>query len=492
MPLRVILAGHNVDLNALKEYKDHDAILTPESLSAAYARISRSPKGIDLLREEARHEIAKARSSNRNIIFEMGHHSVAEHAVFNFDIIGISRRAVEELERFRLCSYTEKSQRYVTLKGDYILPGELEDKTMRRNFRSVVRRQNRFYSLLFKKIREYNYKKFPVQAKMGNGRRLLANWAKEDARYILSLATQTQVGATINARNLELMIRRFASHPLLEMQELSVKLFRLVKKIAPSILLFCDANDYDRNTYGEITQEFRDVVGAIAKHTEDVRMVEHTRDGDDRVLAALLFRVSGRSYDDCMSAVKTMSKRRKIDLFKRACKNMELYDVALREFEFANLSYSLVVSGGCFGQLKRHRMASITWGDYDPELGVTIPESIWEVGEEKRFLEITEETNGFFREIEKYSPGLGSYILTNAHRRRVLMNVNLRELYHVSRLREDPTAQWDIRDKAQKMSVLAKKVFPITTQLLGGKSEYSQVYHRLYGRFPKVREVPPP
>lgn len=493
MPARVILAGYNVDLDALKEYKNRNVILTPESISAAYARISRSPKSIDVLRENARHEIAKARASNRNIIFEMGHHSVAEHAVFNFDIIGLSRRAIEELERYRLCAYTEKSQRYVTLKGDYVVPKELEDKALRRDFHSIVRRQNRFYSLLYEKIKEYNYRKFPVLAKTGKGRRLLANLAKEDARYILSLATQTQVGATINARNLELMIRRYASHPLIEMQELGVKFFKLVNRIAPSILLFCDANDYDKITYREIEKYFHKLnIGKSKKREEGVELFEHTGDGDERILAALMFKTVVRSYDSCLRAVKKMSTRRKLDLFKRACAHLELYDVLLREFEYANLSYSLIVSGGCFGQLKRHRMASITWSDYDPGLGVTIPESVWAVGEEKRFLEITEETNGLFKEIEKCSPGIGSYILTNAHRRRVLMHLNLRELYHISRLREDPTAQWDIRDKAKKMSGLAKRVFPITTRLLGGKSEYPQIYRKLYGRYPKVKEVPVP
>lgn len=492
MPLRVILAGYNVDLNALKEYKRRNVILTPESLSAAYARISRSPKPVDVLRENARHEIARARASNRNIIFEMGHHSVAEHAVFNFDVIGLSRRAIEEFEKFRLCSYTEKSQRYVTLKGDYVVPKELKDRTMRWNFRSIVRRQNRFYALLYERIKEQNFKKNPTQAKTANGRRQLANWAKEDARYILSLATQGQLGATINARNLELMIRRFASHPLLEMQELGTKLYRQVKKIAPSILLFCDANDYDKNTYVEIAKQSPDLPAGQGKPGEDVELVEYTKNGDERILAALLFRASGTAYESCLASVKKMSKRVKLDLFKKACANLELYDVMLREFEYASLGYSLIVSGGCFGQLKRHRMASITWGDYDPGLGVTVPESIWEVGEEKTFLEIIEETNGFFRELEKYSPGLGSYILTNAHRRRVLMKVNLRELYHISRLREDPTAQWDIRDKAEKMSRLAHKVFPVTSRLLGGKSDYPKIYHKLYGRYPKIKEVPLP
>ncbi len=491
--MRVILAGYNVDLDVLKEYKNQNVLLTPESISAAYARISRSPKSIDVLRENARHEIAKARTSNRNIIFEMGHHSVAEHAVFNFDIIGISRRAIEEFERFRLCSYTEKSQRYVTLKGDYVVPKELEDKALRRDFHSIVRLQNGCYGLLYEKIKAYNYQKFSAQAKTRKGRLLLANLAKEDARYILSLSTQTQVGTTINARNLELMIRRFASHPLIEIQELGMKFFKLVKRIAPSILLFCDANDYDKNTYREIEKHFRKLdSGKSKKHGEDVELVECTRDGDNRVLAALLFKVSGRSYGVCLRTVKKMSNKKKLDLYKKACTHLELYDVVLREFEYANLGYSLIVSGGCFGQLKRHRVASITWSDYDPDLGVTIPESVWTVGEEKRFLQITEETDRLFRKIEKSVPGIGSYILTNAHRRRVLMNVNLRELYHISRLREDPTAQWDIRDKARQMSILAKRALPITTKLLGGKSEYPQIYRKLYGRYPKVKEVPVP
>jgi len=63
---------------------------TPESISAAYARISRSPEAVGILRKIARKEVGRARKSNRLIVFKMGHFSVAEHAVLNFDITGIS------------------------------------------------------------------------------------------------------------------------------------------------------------------------------------------------------------------------------------------------------------------------------------------------------------------------------------------------------------------------------------------------------------------
>ena len=110
--MRILLAGYNVDSTVIDELKAQASPrddVTPETLSAAYARISRDPRSVDELRAVARAEVGKARRSNRNIIFKMGHHSVAEHAVFNFDAIGVSRLAIEEIEKFRLCSYTEKS-----------------------------------------------------------------------------------------------------------------------------------------------------------------------------------------------------------------------------------------------------------------------------------------------------------------------------------------------------------------------------------------------
>lgn len=491
--MKVLLAGYNVDTEALKDCRKRRSALTPESIAAAYARISRSAKSVDMLRKDARQEVEKARKSNRRIIFNMGHHSIAEHAVFNFDIIGISRRAVEELEKFRLCSYTEKSQRYVTLKGDYIVPGELKNTHMNRDFRDIVKRQNALYVLLYDTIKAHNIHASSERARTKKGLRTLENLAKEDARYILSVATQTQLGATMNARNLELIIRRCASHNLLEMNELGTKLYRCVNKVAPSVILFCDANEYDQKTYPQLRSYARTIKGKTRSSThDDVALVDYTRNADAKILASLLFRSTQREYAACMRAVQRMSQKRRIELFKKVCQYMELYDVAPREFECAQLTYSLVVSSACFGQLKRHRIATLVCQEYEPDVGYTVPESVRIVSETKRFAEIVKQTEELYYRIESKHPGVGSYILTNAHRKRVLLSVNLRELYHISRLREDSTAQWDIRDKAHHMTRLAKKVMPVTTQLLGGKEDYPRIYYKLFGKKPRITEVPEP
>jgi flavin-dependent thymidylate synthase len=494
--MKVILAGFNVDTEALQEYKKRNVTLTPESISAAYARISRSPKSVTNLRKEAREEIEKARKSNRTIIFDMGHHSVAEHAVFNFDVIGISRRAVEYLEKFRLCSYTEKSQRYVTLKGDFIIPKELKNTDLLETYVATIKVQNNFYKHLFNRIKKYNLDAFPKLATSKKFQKLLENMAKEDARYILSLATQTQLGMTINARNLELLIRRFASHNLQEINELGRKFYQLVIKIAPSIILFCKTNDYDQRTYPElgayVSMFTKQTDEPIITSSRDVELIDSTADADDKVLAALLFKTSKKKYLQCLQLIKRMPKHKKEELFKKSCQYMELYNTAPREFEFADLTYSLVVSAACFGQLKRHRIATITSQDYNPLYGITIPEAVKRVGEEKRFIEIIKRTENVYKKIEKKQPGIGAYILTNAHHKRVLFKTNLRELYHLSRLREDVTAQWDIRNKVNKMSNLAKRTMPITSKLLGGKDEYPKIYFKLFGKKPKIDQTPQP
>jgi thymidylate synthase ThyX len=301
---------------------------------------------------------------------------------------------------------------------------------------------------------------------------------------------------TINARNLELVMRRFASHNLQEINELGKKFYQLVIKIAPSIILFCKTNDYDQKTYPVLHA----YASTLMKQTDepaitssrDVELIDYTTDADDKILAALLFKTSQKKYSQCLHLIKRMPKHKKEELFKKSCQYMELYDAALREFEFANLTYSFVVSAACFGQLKRHRITTITSQDYNPLYGITIPEAVRKIGEEKRFIEIIKRTENVYKKIEKKQPGIGAYVLTNAHHKRVLFKTNLRELYHLSRLREDVTAQWDIRNKVHKMSNLANKVMPISSKLLGGKDEYPKIYFKLFGKKPKIDQTPQP
>ena len=125
-------------------------------------------------------------------------------------------------------------------------------------------------------------------------------------------------------------------------------------------------------------------------------------------------------------------------------------------------------------------MANIISQNYNIDLGVTLPESIIETGQETIFMKMVEETNSFYRKLNDFNYLLGNYVLTNAHRRRVLFKINIRELYHFSRLREDQHAQWDIRQTALQMSELIREKLPLASALLAGKDRFSEVFHQLF------------
>lgn len=500
----VILAGHNIDHDIILEFQrlqPERQDLTPETIAAAYARISRNPKPVNELRVIARGEVEKSRASNRNIVFEMGHSSIAEHAVFNLDVLRVSRLLVEEIERFRLASYTEKSQRYVLLTDDFIIPQEVREAGLEDAFVATVRRQNLFYLALYEKLRPYVLNRNPELAANPANRSLLEGWAKEDARYCLSLATETQLGMTVNARNIELMVRRLAASPLAEAHEYSRRLYDAVKGVAPSLVRYTEPTLYDRETREAIRSQAGEIISKMAtrlpggaqgkgivlpglvdagKADDLVRLSDATPAADDKIAAALLHGASHLPLAECLNIATGMNIEEKKGLIRTALRRMKAYDAAPREFEQVGLTFELVISATCFAQVKRHRMATITIQDYDPALGVTIPPSITAVGMEAPFREICARTEETWEQIRRSAPAAAAYILTNAHRRRVMIRVSARELYHLARVRADGHAQWDIREMAARMVTQGREVMPITLMLAAGKDGFDALYARVF------------
>jgi flavin-dependent thymidylate synthase len=499
--MRVTLAGFNVDSAVIDEAAqrgvDRD-VLTPEPISAAYARISRYRKPVGELRRGARTEVAKARRSNHKIIWEMGHHSVAEHAVFNFDLVGLSRLAIEAIEHFRLCSYTEKSQRYITLDGDFVVPAEVKDVGLVEEFTELVGIQNDLYGEIYDTLLDRLVQASPERAETRPGKRLLEGEAKEDARYVTCLATEGQLGMTVNARNLELVVRRLAAHPLAEVRELGQELHGAVSKVAPSLILFTQACDFDRLTYDDLAgvrtaraDTSTPVPGSSARRALKngaIRMVASDVDADRRLVAALLHTTTHRSYGDCYDDAQGMSQASRRKLVMASMARMELFDAVLREFEHVGCSFELEVSAACFGQLKRHRMMTLTCQPYLPTLGITVPPAVIEAGLSEKVEEVARRSEALHDQLLDVAPAAAPYALMNAHRRRVLVTLSARELYHVSRLREDQHAQWDIQQIAAEMVRQAADVMPLTLVMACGKDAFPGRYEDLFGHPPRIVE----
>ena len=144
-------------------------------------------------------------------VIKMGHTSILEHAVFTFEITGVSRVFTHQFVRHRIASYLQKSFRRTKIKR-LILPKTVLDAA--EDSEQLQKAADTLY-------REYFRRGVPM----------------EDARYLAPMGSETAIIATFNARTLlesffPLRLHRTAQ---LEIRAVANEILRLVKERAPVI-----------------------------------------------------------------------------------------------------------------------------------------------------------------------------------------------------------------------------------------------------------------
>lgn len=188
----------------------------PDRTVAAAAKLCYSAvSATDLLVETKDRDISKFINGLRR----SGHLSTFEHVSFTFSIDGISRVCTHQLVRHRMASYSQQSQRYVSMDDpEYVIPHSItSDPEALDRFNDSCRKAHELYLDLVRR-----------------------GIPKEDARYILPHGWLTRITVTMNARELHhFFALRTCRRAQWEIQELARKMLREVRKVAP--LLFADA-----------------------------------------------------------------------------------------------------------------------------------------------------------------------------------------------------------------------------------------------------------
>jgi thymidylate synthase (FAD) len=188
----------------------------PERTVALAARLCYSARGIADL--DAGFSDAEV-SALLDKLLGMGHFSALEHAQFVFGVEGISRACSHQLVRHRVASYSQQSQRYVTL-GEVravVPPAVAADPQRAARFEAKLQEIWSFYRELVDE-----------------------GVAAEDARYILPNACETKLVVSMNARELRHFFRlRLCRRAQWEIRELGFAMLRAAAPAAP--LLFRDA-----------------------------------------------------------------------------------------------------------------------------------------------------------------------------------------------------------------------------------------------------------
>lgn len=151
-------------------------------------------------------------------IVGMGHHSVIEHAAFTFSVEGVSRALTHQLVRHRIASFSQQSQRYVSMKEPtYVEPPSIAaDGESSETFRDAMDRIWAIYSELLEKV------------------------PAEDARYVLPNACTTNITITMNARELlHFFSLRTCTRAQWEIREMAETMMRMCMEVSPA--MFADA-----------------------------------------------------------------------------------------------------------------------------------------------------------------------------------------------------------------------------------------------------------
>ena len=433
--------------------------LSAETIAVTFAKTSRSPEPFDQIAAELDDE--RSTEFSEKWIVGYGHSSVAEHAVLHLALENVSRLAIETIESNRLASYTEKSTRYQQWDSSaFVIPPEIQYSPFAKTYEEYLTR-------LFVTYREILDGLLPwgqAQTERKEGE-LERSWlgrsrlkAVDVARFVLPAASMANVGLTINARALEYAIRKMLSSDLMEVRLIGEEVKQVATQELPTLVKYAEPIAF----LPEVSKYARELNSALPNNKpEPFQLTSIDSNGEDKILAAVLYRFGKASFQDCLDYVQGLAQTEKQAMVDKLFEKVGKFDNPLRELEYANASFDLIMDQGAYFEFKRHRMMTQTVQDFSIEHGYATPLAITEAGLEEKYKACMAEIAELYAKIAVWNPQVAAYVLPNAYNRRVLCQANLRSLFHFIQLRSATNAHFSIRRVAYGMLELLQPHYPI-------------------------------
>ncbi len=447
--------------------------LTEEQIAVAFAMTSRRPEPFDEIARQVSQE--KAADFHERWVLGYGHASVAEHAVVHLAVENVSRLACDALEDNRLASYTEKSSRYQVMPGDYFhVPEELDDRpALKQEFVEACETLFAAYTRLIDDCLVYLKGVYSQRQGERDGvyNLRLRRIATDHCRAVLPAATLTNVGVTANARILEHAVSKLLSGKLMEENQLGLEVREQGRQITPTLIKYAERNEYlsrDAERRQELAAHLGlEVTGAASTQAhgrEDVRpqvrLVHWDPQAEEKIAAALLYGGSHLTYEQVWHHIQDMGHDARQEIIDEALSGLGPHDAPVRESEVVDYTFEYLMDYGAYREFKRHRIQS-----YFPQLltvahGYRVPSVVAEAGLTGEFEEAVAAAERAFWNVHQEFPVVAQYLVTHAHNRRVLSKLNLRECYHLFKLRTSEMAHFSIREPVKEALRLASEKHP--------------------------------
>ncbi|USN53177.1 MAG: FAD-dependent thymidylate synthase [Candidatus Nomurabacteria bacterium] len=487
----------------------------PGLVGAAYARYSRARGGFRevLLKEFISEGVVDAEHAEdliERVLIAYGDDSVGELEGAHISFENISILATKEIEECRIGgSPIEQSTRYVFYdqkdaqgKYKYIVPPELEGSDLANEYTEAMDFLFDTYCRLIEPMKEFYKKRLPLkQAEydvLGNGNKQhyeelenekdqkafkttynmdIRTKACDTLRYILPLATTTNVGIFGNGRFHQSMISALLSSHFRETQRLGDAALRELSKIIPVYVRRAKRDEYRTTIEHDMERLVSDLLANVEAETptEEIHLMDEgeayiakhlngqsdpaalrqaiARYRDTSLLAHILYAYAQHPLSQLMDFVEQLSEEKRKEIIDTYIgQRRTRRDRPYRAFESGYpYTFDLVTDFGSYKDLMRHRMTTQLRQRFSPELGFAMPQDIIEAGFSEEIQACHERSQELYRKLAKQLPQIAQYAALHGSKVRWVIGMNEREAYHLLELRTTPQGHPAYRKVGQEM-----------------------------------------
>ena len=441
--------------------------LMPEVKAVTFAKCSRSADPFDKIAAELTEE--KSAEFHEKWVVGFGHSSIAEHAVISLAVENISNIATKVIEDSRLASFTEKSSRYQIFNKDKLyMPENIVNSELKNVYLDAVNSLMDAYEEMASPMMDFVKQKYSRTLEQDEKLYDMVSKARacDNLRYLLPAAVLTNLGMTINTRELEHLIKKLLSHPLKEMQDIGKEMKEKAMEAAPTLIKFADKNNYIFETKKRLKEIAESNLDIDAGQNQAVTIVDYDADAEDKLISAILYPYSNLSYNEIMAKVKEMSQEKKADIIDETLKRRDKFDAPLRELEHIYYTFDILLNYGAFRDVQRHRMCTQSNQPITVVHGYDLPPEIREAGWEEKFKAVVEKSVEAYNKIYERFSEEAQYVVPLCFRKRVLITWNLRELHHFISLRSGKKGHASYRKIAQQCWRELDKIQPLLAKYI--------------------------
>ncbi|BCA55233.1 thymidylate synthase [Nitrospira sp. KM1] len=463
------------------------APMPPEKSAYALARYSRSPDSI-----ENSIKWVHGHSSEKfweQFYFDYGHASIADlgHVIVCFE--DITELAAVRLEDEPVWDGQAKSSRYQNFASSgWYVPDAIHGSETEGTYLGVLRSLGEIYRQLHEPLVTFlsNREPCPQDMKAAEYQRTIAARAFDATRYLLPLASRTNVGQVVSIRTLEKQITRLLSSQLPELRmigeelkdaclrppmnvwgELSGQSAGLNEPMAPTLARHAKANEYQAGVYSDLSRYAKEALKgtdldqpASWGKQESVDLID-LHDPVDETIATLLYRVSQAPYRKILAEVRNWSEKKKQDTMAVALGSRGPYDELIKEFRSGYaFIFDVLMDIGGWRDMHRHRRCQQIQQNFTTVHGYDVPPPLVQAGLADEYRQAMDVVLSDIERLKKVSAEAALYAIPFGCKVRCLFKMDFAEAEYIAKLRSGVKGHWSYRAIAWHMKQKLTERYP--------------------------------